>query len=61
MSDEWLELAYVGNKVIMHGRVKQTGPYEAILTAEQNDQLNELSKKHDAEMSNLLWSFVDEK
>ena len=61
MNDEWLELAYVGDKVIMHGRVKQVGPYEAILTASQNEQLSELSKKHDAEMSNLLWSFVDEK
>ena len=60
MNEEWLELAYVGDKVIMHGRVRQIGTYEAILTAEQNDQLNELSKKHDAEMSNLLWSFVDE-
>ena len=61
MNDEWLELAYVGNKVIMHGQVKDKGPYEAILTAEQNELLSEMSKKHDAEMSNLLWSFVDEK
>ena len=61
MSEEWLEIAYVGDKVIMHGRVKQLGPYEAVFTAEQNDKLSELSKKHDAEMSDLLWSFVDEK
>ena len=60
MNDEWLELAYVGDKVIMHGRVKQLGPYEAVLTEEQNDKLSELSKKHDAEMSDLLWSFVSE-
>ena len=59
MKDEWLEIAYVGDKVIMHGRVKQLGPYEAVLTAEQNDKLSELSKKHDAEMSDLLWSFVE--
>lgn len=60
MSEEWLELAYVGDKVIIHGRVKQVGTYEAVLTEKQNEQLSELSKKHDAEMSNLLWSFVDE-
>ena len=59
MNEEWLEIAYVGDKVIMHGRVKQLGPYEAVLTAEQNDKLSELSKKHDAEMSDLLWSFVE--
>jgi hypothetical protein len=59
MSEEWLELAYVGDKVILHGQVKQVGPYEMILTASQNEKLSELSKKHDAEMSNLLWSFVD--
>ena len=59
MNEEWLEIAYVGDKVIMHGRVKQVGPYEAILTASQNEALGELSKKHDAEMSDLLWSFVD--
>jgi hypothetical protein len=57
--DEWLELAYVGDKVILHGRLKDSGPYEAILTAEQNAKLSELSRKHDTQMSNLLWSFVD--
>lgn len=60
MNEEWLELAYVGDKVIMHGRVRQVGTYEAVLTASQNERLSELSRKHDAEMSNLLWSFVDE-
>ena len=60
MNDEWLELAYVGDKVIMHGQVKDKGPYEAILTAEQNERLSELSQKHDKQMSDLLWSFVDE-
>jgi hypothetical protein len=55
--DEWLELAYVGDKVIMHGRVND-GPYEAVLTAEQNEALGKLSKKQDKEMRDLLSSFV---
>jgi len=58
--DEWLELAYVGDKVILHGRLKDGGTYEAILTAEQNETLRNLSQKHDRQMSNLLWSFVDD-
>jgi hypothetical protein len=61
MNEEWLEVAYVGEKVILHGRLKDSGTYEAILTAEQNETLRNLSQKHDKQMSDLLWSFVDEK
>lgn len=66
MENEWLDLAYINEKVIMHGQIdngivdmiSQTVQIEQTLTPEQKNQVYDLNEKHQREMRELLRGFV---
>lgn len=71
MENEWIDLAYINDKVIMHGQVVKKAVYdnlymlgeneiEQILTKEQVREVEDLMFKHRRELLTLMKGYVND-
>lgn len=70
MENEWLDLSYINDKVIMHGQIVKKAVYdnlymlgeneiEQILTKEQVREVEDLMFRHRRELLTLMKGYVN--
>lgn len=64
MENEWLDLSYINDKVILHGQIVvkkliMTAEVEQILTKEQVREVEDLMFRHRRELLTLMKGYVN--